>query len=166
MADYYTEASFTVPLSNEQIQFSIKVLECVENDKIDFNKRSKDKLAKSFDADVYRVAKKLALSLCDYEPGMACLDFVVEVDGDSLLISHEETINTDNAAMFVHLILKFFDLNICVSIQASHACSRPMPDAFGGHAYFVTKGSLKMMTTHCWVDKQTTLFNKRMASNL
>jgi hypothetical protein len=163
MANYYTEASFIIPLNQEQTEFALNVLECVEDERIDFNKAHKNLAAKRFKADVYKNAKKLALYLGDYEPGMGYVGFKAEPEENGLWVSHYETICTQTASYFVHLLLKHFNLDICISIEASHTCSKARLDAFGGHAVFVTKKSIKGSSTSQWLQKQTDLFNKRLA---
>jgi hypothetical protein len=164
MANYYTEASFVVPLNQEQTKFAFDVLDCVQDGDIDFNSKRKSVAAKSFKSDVYKTAKKLALSLDDYEPGDVYLDFQVEPDSDGIWFSHEESINTDTAANFILLILKYFNLDICVGITAAHTCSKARLDAFGGHAIFITKKGMKWISTFDWLHDQTIAFNKRLAA--
>lgn len=160
MADYYTEASFKVPLNPEQIKFAFDVLDCAQDERIDFKDKHKNTAAKSFFTEVYKTAKKLALSFDD----AVYIDFNIERQDDGIWISHETSIDTEIASYFVYLILKHFNLDICVAIEASHTCSKPRLDAFGGHAAFVTKNGVKWMSTRQWINKQTDAFNKSLAA--
>jgi hypothetical protein len=164
MANYYTHTSFIIPLNQEQTNFAFDVLDCAQNEEIDFNSNRKNVAAKSFKTDVYKVAKKLALFLTDYELGCVSLDFTVSSDADGIWISHDETINTEVAAYFTQILLKHFDLDIGVGIEASHTCNKSHLDAFGGHAAFVTKKSVKWTDTRQWLQKQTDAFNKRLSA--
>lgn len=164
MPNYCTNASFIVPLNQEQTKFAFDVIDCVQDERIDFNNKRKSVTAKSFKTDVYKIAKKLALSLDYYKPNNVCLDFKIDSHANGVWISHDETINIENAAYFVHLILKYFKLNICVGIQASYTCDESRFDAFGGVAVFVTKKGLKWMSTDEWLQKHTDAFNKRLVA--
>lgn len=158
MANYYTEASFILPLTSEQLTFAFNVLECVQDDEIDLRKKHKTTKARSYDSSVYSVAKKFAKSNNDYEADYFSLGFDFSSIEEGLWISYEENINTERAALFCHLILKHFDSNNHVAISASHTCSKPRLDAFGGHAAFVTKKGVKWMSTDCWLNSQINRF--------
>lgn len=164
MANYYTEASFIIPLTEEQVKFAFDVADCIQDERIDFNAKRKNTAAKSVKTDVYEIAKKAILSFEDYEPGCASLEFNMEPQPEGLWIYHDESINTNNAANFTHLLLKHFDLDVCVGIEASETCSKARLDSFGGHAAFVTKKGIKWMSTSEWIHKQIDAFNKRLAA--
>lgn len=154
MATYNTLASFIIPLSPVQLDFAVSVLSCVEDEKLDLTKKHKTKAAKAYNSSVYRLAKRFAKKMEGYDPEFAYSGFSWERGSGGLWISHDESIHTDNAAMFTHLLLKHFDIEGYVAIEASHDCDRPRLDAFGGHAFFVTKNALRMTTTCKWVYQQ------------
>lgn len=153
MANYYTKAAleFTLPL--EQKTFALQVLECVEDEKVDFTKSRKTMHESAYPNDVYRIAKKFIKSLDDYEPGNVYLPFDYMDAGDCIHIAHDENINTESAATFCHLILKHFNSDSYVCIEAAHTCSKPRADGFGGHAAFITKKGVKWMSTGYWMHK-------------
>ena len=160
MANYYTEASFILPLTSEQQEFAFNVLDCIQDKKIDLLKKHKNAKAKSYDRSIYSLAKKFAKVNDEYEQGDDTLGFDVEPNEDGIWISHDESINTENAAFFCHLILKHFDSNDYVAIQASNTCSKPRLDAFGGHAAFVTKKGIRWISTFEWIQKQINNFKR------
>jgi len=69
--------------------------------------------------------------------------FDVSVDDDGVWIRSDQSINTDHAAIFTQSILTLFDLDQLIVINASHTCSKPRLDAFGGHSVVVTKESIR-----------------------
>ncbi|MCU7556089.1 hypothetical protein OCL06_15970 [Alteromonas sp. ASW11-19] len=154
MANYYTDASFIVPLTPEQTEFALKVLQCATDDSIDFTKKHKTAAAKQYEPAVFRLAKKLAKAVMDESLEEVCLDFRCEQEPKGLWISHDETINTYHAATFTHLIMKHFDIDGYIDIQAAHTCNKRRLDAFGGHAAFITKKEVKWTSTHQWVYQQ------------
>jgi hypothetical protein len=160
MANYYTEAAFEINLELEQKIFALQVLECAEDEKVDFTKSHKTAHEAAYPKDVYRLAKKFVKSLDDYEPGSVYLPFEYADTGDSIHIAHDESINTEAAATFCYLILKHFDSDGYVCIEAAHTCSKPRPDGFGGHAAFVTKKGVKWMSTGYWIHKNITRHKK------
>ena len=164
MANYYTEVSFILPLTSEQLSFAINVLDCIQDDEIDLRKKQKTAKARSYDSSVYSVAKRFAKSHNDYGADYFTLGFSFSSIGDGLWISYEENIDTESAALFCHLILKHFDSNNHIAISASHTCSRPLLDAFGGHAAFVTKKGVKWMSTNYWLNSQIDRFQSSIQS--
>ena len=163
MSNSFTDASFIVPLSREQAAFALAVFQCANNTDIDFRKKHKTVTAKTYPNDVYKIAKKVALSTSDYDPNWVQIDFVLKKHDEGVLIEGDESINPDNAAYFVQLILKHFDLNVCLGIEASHTDDKSRPGVYGWHAAFVTKKNIKWMTTHDWIHQQTERFNKQFA---
>lgn len=164
MSNCYTHASFIIPLTSEQKDFAVRVIECFEDDAIDLRKNHKTKEAKAYDNDVYRMAKKLAKNIDDYEPDWALKGFDYDTDeSEGLKISHDEHINTDNAAYFAHLILKHFNSDKYVCIDAAHICDKAIVDHFGGTALFVTKKGVNWMSTSNWLERQVQLFDKKQA---
>lgn len=153
MANYYTEACFILPLSKTQKTFALSVIECATDQAIDFTDKSKVEQAKQYDTDVFTLAKQLVTAF-DYTPGEVCLEFVAHKDEDGIQISHDEHINTEAAAMFCHLMLKHFNLNEHVVIEAAHTCSATRVNGYGGHAAFITKVGIKWFSTHEWISQQ------------
>ena len=153
MANYYTKAALELTLPLEQKIFALQVLECAEDENVDFTKSRKTAHEAAYPNDVYRLAKRFVKSLDDYEPGNVYLPFEYVDTGDSIHIAHDENINTEAAATFCYLILKYFDSDDYVCIEAAHTCSSPRADGFGGHAAFITKKGGKWMSTGHWMHR-------------
>ena len=167
MANFYTKASFVLPLTSEQADFALEVLNCITDAELDFTKKHKNKAGKAYDNDVYRLAKKFAKTCDDFIQGEFYLGFEYEKfdnDPKGIWISSDESIDTGEAAEFCHLILKHFDSDDYVSIEAAHTCSKLRLDAFGGHAAFVTKKGIKYFSTFEWIGRQVNHLNKAKAA--
>lgn len=165
MVNYYTETSFIFPLEKDQAEFAMGVLDCLDEDHLgDLQKRHKTKWAKSIDPEMLKCAKKLLRWLGEDFIEYGDLGFVVDIDEQrGLWIRSDETCVTENAAIFIRLILNYFDLDIGVCINAAHTCSKLRLDAFGGHAAFVTKTGVRWMSTDSFLHKQVSAHQKRLA---
>lgn len=160
MANYYTQAAFELTLTLEQKTFALQVLECAQDELVDFSKPQKNRHGRAYPNDVYRVAKKFVKCLDEYETGNVNLPFIYTDTGNSIYFSHDENINTLAAATFCHLILKHFNSDDYVCIEAAHTCSSNRTDGFGGHAAFITKKGVKWMSTGHWMHKNIAKHNK------
>jgi hypothetical protein len=162
MASSQIFAAFFVPLNPEQITFALDVFDCTEDENIDFEDTRKSTAAKTFKDDVYQVAKKTVLALECYEPFTPCLDFRIDVVHDGINIIHRETVDTDTSASFVHQLLKHFNLDTYVSVQASQVSREYNLDICNNHSVFITKKGIKKTFANAWIRKQTELFNKSL----
>ena len=164
MANYYTAASFIFPLEKEQAKFAMGVLECINQDNLeDLQNPHKTEWSQSVDPAMLKCAKKLLTSLGEDFTDWGYLGFVVDIDSAGLWIRSDESINTENAAVFIQILLKHFNLDTSVSINASHTCSKLRLDAFGGHAAFVTKTGISWMSTDSFLHKKESAHQKRLA---
>ena len=154
MANYYTRASFLLPLKEPQITFALSVIDCALDENLDFTKRHKTKAAKAYNPSVFSIAKKMARNQSDYDQGGFYLDFSFSVESNGILIFHDESIDTCKAALFCHVILKHFDSNEAVLLNAAHTCSSARPDGFGGEAAFITKNNIRWMSTDYWLTRK------------
>ncbi|MBO1897542.1 hypothetical protein HNW13_017535 [Shewanella sp. BF02_Schw] len=163
MANSITKSCFTLPITEEQAYFAINVIDCAEHQSINFNKPYKT--ATSFvncRTDVFKLAKKLVMSVGGYVQGEVRLGFEYVYIGGSFRIYHNETINLTNAAQFVHIILKHFESDEFVLINAAETCNIPVVGKFGGNAAFVTKKEVKWMSTHNWLQTQANRHNAKL----
>lgn len=163
MANYYTHGSFIIPLTSEQVEFGLSLIECVCDKKLDLLNNYKRKAASKYEESVYKLAKKLARRLYLYGCEEFQFSFDVEETNEGLCLYSFESFNTEQAATFTHLLLKHFDLNHIVAIEAAHSCSRPRSDGFGGHAAVVSKLGVKWMSTYDWVKKQKKRLERKVA---
>jgi len=167
MADFYSQASFVIPLNAEQLTFANKVIECalgqINDDIYDFNEDYDPLVVKSVSEDVYTMAKALVLQTDDYEKGCVCLGFLTQAVYDGLWITGEENINDELAANFTQMLLQYFDLDICVCFGVAYTCSKPRLDAFGGDAVFVTKKEVEYISSTQWLSKKKAEFEKQLS---
>lgn len=141
MTDYYTKASFVIPCSKEQAKTAIKALQHIDGDLTDF---AIEMISKSND-DIFEPEDKI-IRLCSKnhpdsvdQSGFLSWDFSSVPCKGGILVCHNESINTEHAAIFTQAVLSAFNLPHLVKILAAHTCSKPREDAFGGHACVVTK---------------------------
>ena len=168
MADYHTAASFIFPLEKEQAKFAMGVLECINKDNLeDLQNPQKTEWAQSIEPAMLKCAKTLLKRLGGKDfISWGVLDFAVDIEEGGLWMGSDETINTEQAAIFIRLILNHFDLDTSVSINASHTCSKLRLDAFGGHAAFVTKGGISWMSTDSFLIKKEASHQKKLAKKM
>jgi hypothetical protein len=167
MANYYTVASFIFPLEKHQAEFAMGVLECIADDNLeDLQNPQKTEWSQSVDPTMLKCAKKLLTWLGEDYTDWGYLGFDVDIDSAGLWIRSDESINTENAAVFIRVILHHFNLDTSVSINASHTCSKLRLGAFGGHAAFVTKGGISWMSTHSFLDKKESAHQKKLAKKM
>jgi hypothetical protein len=164
MADYYTQASFVIPCSKEQAVIALEAINQVSGE---LGEIAAECLSKEEEND-FSVTEKLIrffyFNHPDYDKN------IQEIQGDALSwifsaqlcpdesgvwVQSDESINTEQAAIFTQGILSVFDLDHMVEIQAAHTCNRPRLDGFGGHAFVVTKDSMEAFSTDEFVMAHT-----------
>ncbi len=159
MANYYTQASFVFKLTSEQALFAIQVAECLEDEMF---QHEKDKTHSSlFEFNVLETAKLFASKSDSYEASNYELEFEIEIDSEGVWISHDEVIDTDNASIFIQIILNYFRIDTYVFFEACTYCSKKHLDGFSGIAYFITKDEIKWQSTYSWISQQKQLFENR-----
>ncbi len=159
MANYYTQASFVFSLTTKQALFAIQVAECLED--IIFQQEKHKTHSSIFEFDVLEVAKLFASKSDNYEASNYELEFDIEIDSEGVWISHDEVINTDNASIFIQIILNYFRIDTYVFFGACTFCSKKHLDGFSGIAYFITKDEIKWQSTDSWGNQQKQLFEHR-----
>ncbi len=161
MANYHTEAFFIVPLSTQKVARSLKLIACIQDDKREtkLDNNTEESYCQA-DIDFSKQFIKATEPNCQ---GQFDIGFNASESEDGLAIFHDKTINTGKAAEFVHQLLAYFDLDIGISLNASHCCSESRADAYGGHAAFITKADIKWMSTSDWLDEQA---HKHSAQNI
>jgi hypothetical protein len=167
MANYYSAASFIIPLTPDQAKFALSVIYCLEDD-AEFDK-SFDEQHEDFDFDksVFELSKTIFNNHLEVDdPDYFSLEFCAEKDETGLWVSCEEYINSHNAAYLTHAILKFFNINKPVLIEVGSWCDRRQLEGFGGHAAFVTRDSVEWVSTSQWLhDKEVAWTEARKTDN-
>ncbi len=157
MANYHTEAFFIVPLSSQKVASSLKLIACIRDDKRETKLDSNTEGA--YCQEDINFSKKFIKATEPNCQGQFDIGFKANESESGLAISHDKTINTGKTAEFVHQLLAHFDLDIGVSLNASHCCSESRADAYGGHAAFITKAEIKWMSTSDWLEEQAHNYN-------
>jgi len=163
MADYYTLASFQIPCTPDQAEIALEGLGMVDGWELD--RSLLEPLMKDGDSDLS--AKEIIAKHCmenhpDYDYFVQKQtdelewQFYASADDDGIWIRHDESINTEHAAIFTQAVLKAFDLPNMVEIKAAHTCGKPRLDAFGGHAAVVTKDGISWCSLHDFLEKERT----------
>lgn len=80
--------------------------------------------------------------------------FGIEVDDDGLWLHSEEGGDPAHVIPLVQAYLAKFDPQGYVGIEWANTCSRPVLDAFGGGAVFVTANGSHWMTSSQWLTEQ------------
>ncbi|MEE8058384.1 MAG: hypothetical protein V3T17_11200 [Pseudomonadales bacterium] len=147
MADYYTEASFIIPCSEEQAATAINALDHINGElsecaELAILKADSEEL--SHEENIIRHCF-FNHPEQDESNSVKELDwyFNVETCDEGLWVYTNESINTEQAAIFTQSVLTGFELSSLVEIKAAHTCSKQRTDAFGGHACVVSKDHIR-----------------------
>lgn len=136
MANYFTNFSFIVPLTNAEQQTQALEL---------FRQMSAIQQGEEAPEDFPANLKEFAD------------DCVFEVEAgtepNSLWI-HSDCGGVDSVCEFVHYIIKQFKLEP-VAFEWSFDCTKPRTDAYGGGAAYITSTEIKSITTFDWIREQT-----------
>lgn len=158
MADYYTEASFIIPCAQEQADIAIKALRRLgDNDEIC------QLVVSKADDETFDSEEKIIRHCYHHHPDFDDslknpeIDWCIEamLDKNGIWITHNETINTEHAAIFTQSVLLAFDIDALVTIHAAHTCSNPCLDAYGGHAWCVTRHSMRFSSLETFIQAET-----------
>jgi len=135
MADYFTNFSFIVQLTNPEQQTQALQL---------FQQMSAIQQGEEGPKD-------FAASLREFADD--CV-FEVEAQESDKLWIHSDCGGVDSVCEFVHYIIKKFALQP-VAFEWSFDCNKPRTDAFGGGAAFISSAEIKSITTFQWIREQT-----------
>lgn len=69
--------------------------------------------------------------------------------------------NTNTVAEFVFYLMRKFDMQEFVAFQFANTASRPILDAYGGGALFITQNGVEHMTSGEWLNKKEDAWNKK-----
>jgi len=133
MADYFTNFSVVLPLTKEQQEYAMQIAEQAlvhRNDEVPL-------------PDTFPKALKGETEAWDFE---------TEADGEGIWL-HSQYGGQDAACVFIQHLLQKYGFAPAVAFEWSQDCSRPLTDAFGGGAAFITAKKIKTMTTHEWLRK-------------
>jgi hypothetical protein len=158
MTEYYSYSSFLLPLDNDEMQFVIDVITCLESGDflgVDTKANLLNKNPKA-----YKVVQAL-LEHSDTLPEHFMLGFIYEPLEKGLFITHDESMDDLMAAQFVYQTLKALDRNDFVSFSVANTVSEKSTNGcgFGGKAYFITKSGIDVHDTIDWITKKESEFS-------
>lgn len=165
MANYYTEASFVIPMSKAQAAMAVSCLEMMSGYETDeLHPFAQAALAKS--ASEHLSPREVLIRHAhthhpEYNPayhegGVEAFmwQFDSSVEDNGLWLSHSESIDTDAASAFAQACLIAYASDELVEIEAGHTCDKARLDGFGGHAITVTRKDIRWMSTCAFLDAE------------
>lgn len=168
MANNYTESSFYVPLTQAEQDIAYEVLALLDDRAVDLLADTLNDHAKEMYSEQSIAIARDYLDQHDdkdeYEEGFFSVGFISESDTNGMYIFHEESINVESAALFVHCVLKGVASDNCVCISVSYSCSKPRTDEFGGQGAFVTKDKIEWLSVWQWLQEKQAEYKNRSAA--
>ncbi len=158
MADFYTLASFIIPCSEEQAATAVNALELINGEVTEFAEAA---ILKT-DGEVLTPEEKI-IHHCffnhpdqDKDNSIKNLNWSFNTGfcSEGLWVYTDESIDTEQAAIFTQAVLLSFNLPSIVEIQAAHTCSKQRTDAFGGHACIVTKDHIRWNELYSFLEAE------------
>ena len=162
MADYYTEASFIIPCTDTQADIALAALKHLENEESAYLNMMAKKEIKAEKNSTPDKMSEIIRHCLENHPEQGREHLTIELDWEfsaiknkkGIWLHNDECINTEHAAIFAQAVLNAFNIDEAVVINASHTCSRPVVDSFGGHSVVITKNSMRFHGLHDFVDAE------------
>jgi len=137
MADYFTNLSFIMPLTDDaQKQYAQSLAHAAE-----FCRNEETPLPADFPESLKDVIEDWA--------------FELEAVDEGIWI-HSSSGGVDAVCAFVQHLLQKFDITPFVTFEWSHDCTKPRTDGFGGGAAVITSTEIETMNTADWIRSKTT----------
>lgn len=150
MANYYTEASFIVPLTHAQATAALEALSIFHED-IDLNGDHKyltgDGSNKGLSIS-QEIARRAFQAHPEQTPDFQFTEifwgFFAEIYPENgLAVCHDECIDAEHACVFIQAVFQVFDLDTVVTFEEAYTCSKARIDAYGGGAWAVGKDFIR-----------------------
>lgn len=137
MADYFTNFSFILPLTDDaQKEYALNLAKTVS-----LHRDQDTPLPANFPDQLKDVVE----------------DWQFESERcDEGVWLHSDSGGIDAVCAFVQHLLNKFDTAPFVTFEWSHDCNKPRTDAFGGGAAAITKTEIETMNTSDWIRFKTT----------
>lgn len=135
MADYYTNFSVVLPLTKEQQDYVLNLVKQVEA----YRNEGKP-LPTNFPESIKEVVEEWP--------------FDVEAVNKGVWLNSQYG-GQDSACAFIQHLLQKFEFAPFVAFEWSHDCSKPLTDAFGGGAAFITSTEIETFSTSEWLSKMS-----------
>ena len=133
MADYFTNFSVVLPLTKEQQAYAFEIAKQAEE-------HQTQELPTDFPACLNEEIENWT--------------FETEASDKGIWL-HSQYGGQDAAGVFIQHLLQKFAFAGGVAFEWSHDCSKPLTDAFGGGAAFITANEIETMTTQEWLAEVT-----------
>ena len=133
MADYFTNFSVVLPLTQEQREYALQLVKEVEA-----YRNEGTPLRTDFPESIKDVVE-------DWP-------FDVEAASNGVWLNSQYG-GQESACAFIQHLLQKFEFAPAVAFEWSHDCSKPLTDAFGGGAAFITSSEIETFSTSEWLQK-------------
>lgn len=133
MADYFTNFSVVLPLTQEQQDYAVKLF----------------KHASAHQNEGTPPPADFPTDLADETEGWT---FEIEATPKGLWLNSQYG-GQETACAFIQHLLQKFEFAPFVSFEWSHDCSKPLTDAYGGGAAFITATGIETFSTSEWLSK-------------
>ena len=133
MADYFTNFSVTLPLTKPQQEYALQLVKEVEA-----YRNEGTPLRTDFPESIREVVE-------DWP-------FDVEAVSNGVWLNSQYG-GQESACAFIQHLLQKFEFAPAVAFEWSHDCSKPLTDAFGGGAAFITSSEIETFSTSEWLHK-------------
>ena len=135
MADYFTNFSVVLPLTKEQQEYGMQIAKQVEQHRF-----HDEPLPTDFPEQLKSAVE----------------DWTFETKAnDKGIWLHSQYGGQESAGVFIQHLLQKFAFAGGVAFEWSHDCTKPLTDAFGGGAAFVTANEIETFTTQEWLAQFT-----------
>lgn len=134
MADYFTYFSVVLPLTKEQQEYAMQLA-----NQIDAYRNGGQPLPDSFPSALKDLVE----------------DWPFDVEISRGLWLHSEFGGQDSASRFIQHLLQKFDFAPFIAFEWSHDCSKPLIDAYGGGAAYITAKEIETFSTSTWLQTRT-----------
>lgn len=140
MADYHTSTSFDVRATLEQYEWLDRLHNAVCARVLGDDPEIEPDIKEAYEA------------LAEFDDcGIDSLDYITDSDDPPhIWVSGDEAANCNYIAALMQQFMRHFDMPGAICFQWADHCSKPIPDAFGGGAFVVTKDSLEGMSSGSW----------------
>jgi hypothetical protein len=135
MADYFTNFSVVLPLTKAQQEYAMQITKQMEQHRF-----HDEPLPAGFPESLKGEAENWTFETASVDKGIWI---------------HSQYGGQDAAGVFIQHLLQKFAFAGGVAFEWSHDCSKPLVDAFGGGAAFVTANEIETFTTQEWLAEIT-----------
>jgi hypothetical protein len=157
MADYFTQFSFVIPVTLEQGNWFAQTHELAE----ELIGHAEDGEARE-NIEGPQDVVPAALGLAGKHDAFPSIEVTHDEKEGTVWVRSEDSGDVDYTADLVHAFLKRFDLDLVVSFQWAHTCSKPRVDACGGGAVVISRRNTIWFDTGTLLEKAVKVATERL----